>query len=105
MNEALPLSLKLIYCLIDSALQRTIWLTDYYMCSPYAAHVHNISDSLFRLDLANPQGLPGALSSATPGPTQGLDPDQMNKAFVSQKQAISDRLEAESKGYDSVFAQ
>ncbi|MCJ1326722.1 hypothetical protein MMC10_003387 [Thelotrema lepadinum] len=75
------------------------------MCSPYAAHVHNLSESPFRLDLANPQGLPGAFSSTTPGPTQGLSPDDMNKAFVAQNQAISDRLEAESKGYDSVFAQ
>lgn len=51
------------------------------------------------------QGLPGALAPDTPGPTEPLPVSRMNDMYMQQQQSRHDRLEAEGRGYDSVFAQ
>ena len=52
-----------------------------------------------------PQGLPGALDPEAPGSTDVVPVDRLNEMYMNQKQSISDRLEANGRGYDSVFAQ
>ena len=52
-----------------------------------------------------PQGPPGVLSPGAPGPTDPMAISQMNEIYMQQRQGVSDRLEADSRGYDSVFSQ
>ena len=51
------------------------------------------------------QGLPGARPPGTAGPLDAIPVSRMNEMYMQQSQAVSDRLEADSRGYDSVFAQ
>ena len=51
------------------------------------------------------QGLPGARSPGAAGPLEAVPVNRINEMYLQQTQAISDRLEAHSRGYDSVFAQ
>ena len=57
------------------------------------------------LGQAPPQGPPGALSADTPGPTETLPVSILNEMFMQNNQGVSDRLEADSRGYDTVFSQ
>jgi hypothetical protein len=52
-----------------------------------------------------PQGAPGALQPGTPGPTDPIPVNRMNEMYMAQNQGVSDRLEADGRGYNSVFAQ
>lgn len=52
-----------------------------------------------------PQGPPGAMSPDTPGPTESMPIHRMNEMYIQQKQGVNDRLEADGRGYDSVFSQ
>lgn len=69
--------------------------------SPHAAHMHPppMSGAL------PPSGLPGALSTDAPGVTEPIPVNRVNEMYMSQRQAVSDRLEADSRGYHSVFSQ
>ena len=50
-------------------------------------------------------GLPGARSPGEPGPIDPLSVNRMNEMYLQRNQAANDRLEADSRGYDSVFSQ
>ena len=52
-----------------------------------------------------PQGPPGALSPGVPGPTDPMAMNQINDMYMQQRQGVNDRLEADSRGYDTVFSQ
>ena len=52
-----------------------------------------------------PQGPPGALDPNTPAPAEAVSVAQLNDMYLQQKQNLASRLEAESRGYDNVFAQ
>jgi hypothetical protein len=52
-----------------------------------------------------PTGPPGAMPPDAGGPTEGMLVSRMNELSMAQKQARHDRLEAESRGHDSVFSQ
>ncbi|KAI9817244.1 MAG: hypothetical protein M1827_001357 [Pycnora praestabilis] len=52
-----------------------------------------------------PQGPPGAMGPDMPGPIESIPVDRMNEMYMQQNQAVNDRLEADGRGYDSVFAQ
>lgn len=69
--------------------------------SPYAVHQHPPAAA----PAAAPQGMPGAIPADVPGPTEGMSTERMNEMYLAQNQARSDRLEADSRGYDTVFAQ
>lgn len=68
--------------------------------SPYAAHVH----PPLMPGQGLPHGPPGARSPGAPGPIEALPVSRMNEMYMHQNQAVSDRLEADSRGYDSVFS-
>lgn len=51
------------------------------------------------------QGLPGARPPGTVGPLDAIPVTRMNEMYMQHTQAVSDRLEADARGYDSVFAQ
>lgn len=51
------------------------------------------------------QGPPGALPPDMPGPTESLPVSRLNEMYLARNQAVSDRLEADSRGYHSVFSQ
>ncbi|KAI9871568.1 MAG: hypothetical protein M1830_002736 [Pleopsidium flavum] len=79
-------------------------LTPVYMLTgphPHAAHMHPPPMP----GQGPPQGPPGALSPDTPGPTESIPVHRMNDMYMQQKQGVNDRLEADGRGYDSVFAQ
>lgn len=52
-----------------------------------------------------PQGPPGAVTPGAPGPMEPMDVNRMNEMYMQQKQGANDRLEADGRGYDSVFSQ
>lgn len=52
-----------------------------------------------------PQGPPGAIAPGAPGPIDALPVNRMNEMYMQQHQNVSDRLEADARGYDSVFSQ
>ena len=52
-----------------------------------------------------PQGLPGARSPGAPGPIDALPVTRVNEIYMQQKQNVTNRLEADARGYDSVFSQ
>ena len=52
-----------------------------------------------------PSGLPGALSPDTPTITESIPVSRLNEMYMTQRQTVSDRLEADSRGYHSVFSQ
>lgn len=67
--------------------------------SPYAAHTHTAQSN------SNPQGPPGAIAPEAPGPSDALPVSQINEDFMNRHQGMHDRLEAESRGYESIFSQ
>lgn len=69
--------------------------------SPHAAHMHPPPMPGQGL----PHGGPGARSPGAPGPIDALSVGRMNEMYMQQNQAVGDRLEADSRGYDSVFSQ
>lgn len=76
-------------------------------CSPYAAHLHPPSKPTGQPGhlVHQQQGPPGARSPGAPGPIDAIPVPRMNDLYMHQTQAISDRLEADSRGYDAVFSQ
>lgn len=53
-----------------------------------------------------PQGLPpGAMSPSAPGPTEAMSVNRINEVYIQQRQGVTDRLEADGRGFDSVFSQ
>ena len=102
-----------------------------YGFSPYSAHKHlskRISEGVLKTDdeintrnagtnanekasnnnvdiSSTNQAFPGSIPPDNPGPTDILSVQQMNEVYASQRQALHDRLEADGKGYDTVFAQ
>ena len=71
------------------------------LCSPYAAHQHPPQSP----GQAPPQGPPGALPPGAPGPAEAIPVNQLNEMYMQQQQSVNDRLEADSRGYDTVFSQ
>lgn len=69
--------------------------------SPQAAHMHPPPMP----GQGPPLGPPGAMSADAPGPTESMPINRMNEMYMQQKQGVSDRLEADGRGYDSVFSQ
>ncbi|MCJ1459335.1 hypothetical protein MMC28_009712 [Mycoblastus sanguinarius] len=67
--------------------------------SPNAAHMHPPQSP----GQGPPQGPPGALPPGAPGPTDPIPVNQMNEMY--HMQGHNDRLEADARGYDSVFSQ
>ena len=76
-------------------------LTKSIQSSPNAAHMHPPLSP----GQGPPQGPPGALSPGAPGPTDPMAINQMNEMYMQQRQGVNDRLEADSRGYDTVFSQ
>lgn len=52
-----------------------------------------------------PHGPPGALSPGAPGPTDPIPVNQLNDMYMQQHQDVSNRLEADGRGYGNVFSQ
>lgn len=52
-----------------------------------------------------PQGPPGALPLGSAGPIDSVPVDRMNEMYMQERQGTISRLEADSRGYDSVFSQ
>lgn len=69
--------------------------------SPHASHMHPPPMPGQGLH----QGPPGGRSPGAPGPIEALPVHRMNEIYMHQNQKVSDRLEADSRGYDSVFSQ
>ena len=69
--------------------------------SPLTAHTHPPPAP----GQAQPQGPPGALPPDAPGATEALPVSRLNDLHMQKNQAVSDRLEADSRGYDNVFSQ
>ena len=77
-------------------------VADHRLChSPHAAHMHPPPMP----GQGPPLGPPGALSPDMPGPTESIPVHRINEMYMQQKQSVNDRLEADGRGYDSVFAQ
>ncbi len=72
-----------------------------HLSSPYAAHQHPPQSPR----QAPPQGPPGAFPPGAPGPTDPIPVHQLNEMYVQRQQGVNDRLEADSRGYDTVFSQ
>ena len=72
-------------------------LTHTFSPSPYAVHAHP------PLNQGLQQGPPGALSPDMPGPTEPLSIARINEHYHNQRQAIDNRVEAEHRGYETVF--
>lgn len=68
--------------------------------SPYAAHAHPPADG----SIIDADGPPGSIPSSIPGPLEPISVERMNELYGIQKQALDNRLEAEGRGYDSIFA-
>jgi hypothetical protein len=49
--------------------------------------------------------LPGTLPADYPGAFEGMPVERMNELDMAQKQSLKDRLEAESRGHESIFSQ
>ena len=45
------------------------------------------------------------MSPDAPGPTETLPVNILNEMYMQKNQGVSDRLEADSRGFDSVFSQ
>lgn len=69
--------------------------------SPHAAHLHPPPMP----GQGPPQGPPGARSPGAPGPIDAIPVGRMNEMYMQQSQGVGDRLEADARGYDSVFSQ
>ena len=52
-----------------------------------------------------PQGPPGSLDPGMPGPTDPVAVQRLNEMYMAQRQGVSDRLETDGRGYNSVFSQ
>ena len=52
-----------------------------------------------------PQGPPGAFPPDHPGPADAIPVNRMNENFVQRRQELGNRLETDSRGYESVFSQ
>lgn len=68
-------------------------------CSPHAAHMHPPPQP----GQMPPPGPPGAIPGPT-DPTEPLDMQRMNTMYLAAKDGRMDRLEADSRGYHSVYA-
>jgi hypothetical protein len=68
--------------------------------SPYAAHLHPPLDMR-----VGPNAPPGALPADLPGAFEGMSVEQMNELGIAKRQIVRDRLEAESRGHESIFSQ
>ena len=51
------------------------------------------------------QGPPGALSPDAPGPLEAVPVSRINESYMQQQQDVASRLEADGRGYDSIFSQ
>jgi hypothetical protein len=75
-----------------------------YFSSPYHSHLH--PPALTRnIDVESAATQPGALPADLPGPLEPMSVEMINQVGASDRQARKDRLEAESRGWDSVFSQ
>lgn len=74
---------------------------DCVLDSPHAAHLHPPPMP----GQGPPQGLPGATPQGVAGPLEAVPVNRMNELYLQQVQSVNDRLEADSRGYDSVFSQ
>lgn len=88
-----------LVCRALSYIQGKTLLITFVWNSPYAAHTHPPQTETIL------HGNPGALSPNAPGPADALPISQLNEHYMQQRQGVHDRLEAESRGYDSVFSQ
>lgn len=70
-----------------------------FSCSPHAAHMHPPPQP----GQMPPPGPPGALPGQN-DPTEPLDMQRMNSMYLAAKDGRMDRLEADSRGYHSVYA-
>ena len=50
------------------------------------------------------QGPPGSIPSDIPGPIESMDVSRLNEMYLSRKQVMADRLEADSNGYHTVYS-
>ena len=71
------------------------------LLSPNAAHMHPPQSP----GQGPPPGPPGALSPGAPGPTDPIPVNQLNDMYMQQQQDISNRLEADGRGYGNLFSQ
>lgn len=74
---------------------------DCVLDSPHAAHMHPPPMP----GQGPPQGPPGGYPPDVPGPIDAISVHRMNEMMKQQHQGIGDRLEADARGYDSVFSQ
>lgn len=70
-----------------------------FSCSPHAAHMHPPPQPGQMPPPGPPGGLPGQND-----PTEPLDMQRMNSMYLAAKDGRMDRLEADSRGYHSVYA-
>jgi hypothetical protein len=68
--------------------------------SPYAVHQHPQPEQPF---VPNP-AQPGHVPNGYPGPTEAIPLQRLNELDLGQRQATLDRLEASSRGHESVFS-
>jgi hypothetical protein len=73
-------------------------------CSPYAAHMHPPLEARVGPE-PSATVLPGALPADFPGAFEGMSVERMNELDMAKKQSVRDRLEAESRGHESIFSQ
>ena len=45
------------------------------------------------------------MSPSAPGPTEAMSVNRINELYMQQRQGVNDRLEADGRGFDSVFSQ
>lgn len=69
--------------------------------NPHAAHMHPPPMP----GQMQPQGPPGSLDPGMPGPTDPVAVQRLNEMYMAQRQGVSDRLETDGRGYNSVFSQ
>lgn len=67
--------------------------------SPYAAHMHPPPQAGSAL-----VGPPGALQGPGQDPNDAIPVDRLNQMYMAAKDGRLDRLEADSRGYNSVYA-
>jgi len=68
--------------------------------SPHAAHMHPPQP----VGQMAPPGPPGALQGSGQDPNDAIPVDRLNQMYMAAKDGRLDRLEADSRGYHSVYA-
>ena len=68
--------------------------------SPHAAHMHP-PPSVGQMP---PPGPPGALQGPGHDPNDAIPVDRLNQMYMAAKDGRLDRLEADGRGYHSVYA-